>query len=87
MRRSEADQFLEKARLRLGDTHGKSMPAGYLNLLESHFHSFDRQRTNILLWPCHMNLVPVPKLRAAVGPESYRHLFYSFAEHFVVRPQ
>jgi SAM-dependent methyltransferase len=82
MRRSEADQFLEQARLRLGDAQAKDVPAAYVNLLESHFHSFDRQRTDIPLWPCNVNLVPAPAIRAAVGPESYRHLFYSFAEHF-----
>jgi SAM-dependent methyltransferase len=82
MRRDKAERFLEQVRQRLSGSQSVDVPAAYLNLLESHFHWMDRQRTDIPLWPCNMNLVPAPAIRSAVGPESYRHLFYSFAEHF-----
>ncbi len=82
MKRERAEGFLEQARHRLSGSQGEMAPASYLSLLESHFHSMDLQRTDIPLWPCQMNLVPAPAIRGAVGPESYRHLFYGLAEHF-----
>lgn len=82
MRSREAEEFLEEAHKRLQATPGETTPPGYVNLLEAHFHSLDRQRTELPLWPCNLNLVPSPAIRAAVGPVSYRMLFYTLAEHF-----
>lgn len=82
MDKTTAAAFLEHARRLLSGSQGEKVPASYLSLLESHFHSMDIQRTAIPLWPCQLNLAPAPSIRGEVGPESYRHLFYGFAEHF-----
>lgn len=82
MQRKSAERFIERALAHLREAEGADAPAAYLSLLESHFHDLDRERTDLPLWPCNVNLVPSASIRAAAGPPSYRHLIYGLAEHF-----
>ena len=82
MTRSEAAQFIEDARRQLEATLGEELPPEFVSLLERSFHTLDVQRGRLPLWPCNLDLVPAPAIRAQAGPVSYRHLFYGLAEHF-----
>jgi SAM-dependent methyltransferase len=81
MQRAEVEALLKEALRRLQQTAGENLPAGYLDWLEAHFQRLDRMRTELPLWPCNLNLVPAPPIRASVGPVSYRMFFYGLAEH------